>query len=415
MNKSKIILVIFVIIVVIKEFYILPAYLNIPLHFLSCLVSVGSDFFVYCYYDSFADAKKSLLSYTIMFLSFVSGLTLLWYNISAIILEFPDLLQPWFDTYPNMTCSVLRSETLGEMLLVGFTLVQLLKALIVYDSFLFQKLNHENTFKIILMFSSFIFFGGNILRGTYTRTLCTTTRFLRYEMFNGIKVSISEIEPGFSLYLLYTLFLLVASIFLGVLKKRKRKRLDRFSTMVNPQVIYSNKISPKQILIPMKTKVTIQNENLRNKKQLAVSNNICTISYTNESPSKCNDFLTSIEEPNQKKNFPKNSFKIISGQTTNPKEKEIPLAKIMNIEEYKNELVILREENTIQYKQRANQSNSILNIDPEKIVKNQECNLKITKFKDATKNLQLKGNFFYLKLKKYDYLICNLMYKLHPF
>ena len=410
MNKSNIALIIIVTVAVIKDFYILPTYINILMHLISCLVAVGSDYFVYCYYGSFTDARKSLLSYTIMLLSFVSGLTALWYNISAIILEFPDLLQPWFHTYPNATCSVLRAETLSQMMLAAFTLTQLLKALIVYDSFLFYKINHEKVFKIIIIVITIIFFGGNILRGIYKGTFCTATRFLRYEKFNGIKVPISEVKPGFPIYLLYVLFLLIASILLGVLKSRKRKRLDIFSTIVKKQAKFSifkpkSDVKPKQILSPSQLNVTFHNENVRNKKQLAASNNIFTISHTNESLYKFEDILTKIEESDQalgshvqREMSSSNSSKAFSMLTTNAKYQNIPLAKAININEYNKETDIIPEVDISKDEQTARENKSMIINDPLEIIQKQEHSQNCFRFKSATNYQHIKGNYFYLKL-----------------
>ena len=140
--KKKIITLIMTLIAIAKDCNILPTYLNIPLHLIICFLSLCSDIIVYCYYGSLPDCKKSLLTYIVRLMSVVSGVTVVWFNMSAIAVEFPAYTGQLLVAYPNTICSLLRSETFSEVIVLCIGLVQLCKAFIVSNSFYFLNMNH---------------------------------------------------------------------------------------------------------------------------------------------------------------------------------------------------------------------------------------------------------------------------------
>ena len=201
---KKVLPLILILIALIKDFFLLPTYLNVPIHFVVCLVALISELNVSTYYASIMDSKQNGLTYSIRLLSTVSCMTIVWYNTSAIVLEFSEIIQPAFDSYPNLTCSALRSENIGEMILVCTTIIQLYKTCIVYNLNFFMNMNHESTFRIVLCVFFSVCVSQNAFMLIYAETLCTKTKMQRLSSVHGIKVDDTAIKNGPPIFL-YTL------------------------------------------------------------------------------------------------------------------------------------------------------------------------------------------------------------------
>ena len=242
--KKKIITLIITLIAFAKDCNILPTYLNIFLHLLICFISVCSDIIVYCYYGSLPDCKKSLLTYIVRLMSVVSGVTVLWFNMSAIAVEFPAYTGQLLLAYPNLFCSLLRSETFSEVIIFSVALVQLCKAFIVSKTFFFLNMNHERVFKYILagVVAIFVIQNGSAL--IFTKTLCTDTKIKRLLQVQKIDLPKEVINQAPPLFLVHVLFAVISTLLLKFIKWKK------LTNRVSPNAGMSQPV-PKQLADPI--------------------------------------------------------------------------------------------------------------------------------------------------------------------
>ena len=231
-------------IALLKDFFILPAYINVALHLISCLAALASDKAVYSYYASIPDGKQNVQTYILKLLSLWSSVTVVAFNGSAIALEFSDHLEPVFIAYPNLVCSVLRSgETLAEMLIVLSTIIETFKAFIVYNSLTFMDLNHEKIYKIFLCLTISLFVSQNAFLMIYVGTVCPKTKLKRLSKVHGIKVS-DEIQNKHAppIFLFYIMMLILSSVFLRIMKYKKRRQHSKVVPFKSPDFPSSNDI-----------------------------------------------------------------------------------------------------------------------------------------------------------------------------
>ena len=222
--KKKIITLIVTLIAFAKDCNILPTYLNILLHMIICFVSMCSDIIVYCYYGSLPGCKKNLLTYIVRLMSVVSGVTVVWFNMSAIAVEFPAYTGQLLLAYPNIICSILRSETFSELIILSITLVQLCKAFIVSQTLYFLNMNHERVFKYILtgVIALFVTQNGSAL--IFTETLCTETKIKRLLQVQKIDLPQHVINIAPPWFLVHVLFAFISTLLFKFLKWKKLKK-----------------------------------------------------------------------------------------------------------------------------------------------------------------------------------------------
>ena len=207
-----------------KDCSILPIYLNIPLHFMVCLLAILADLAVFLYYGSLPDSKKNVLTYIVRFMSLVSGITVLWYNLSAVTLQFSHLLSQWIIEYPNLTCSLLRSETLSELIVLNFALIQFFKTWIVFNSLSFVNMNHEKVFRFVLATAVSVFIIHNTSVAWYAATLCPKTKVERMLNVHNLGVPKTEIKKAPPVFILHLLVTFIATALLKGLKYRNKRK-----------------------------------------------------------------------------------------------------------------------------------------------------------------------------------------------
>ena len=222
--KTNIILGVFSFVALIKDFHLLPVYINIPLHQIICTLSLIADIIVYCYYLRMPDSKKNVLTYVFRLLSVVSGITIVWYNVSQTMIELTVVTKPWLEKYPNLACSMLRSEVMGEMIFVGFTLIQFCKAGLAYNALLFLNLDHERLFKFILSGVIILFLSENIFNITYAGTLCTETKLQRLAKVSQTVIPKDMIKHAPSLYIVHAFVTLIATVIFKIVKIKKMEK-----------------------------------------------------------------------------------------------------------------------------------------------------------------------------------------------
>ena len=223
-------------IAIIKDFFILPAYINVILHLISCVSAVASDLAVYSYYKSLPAAKQNVLTYIVRLFSIVSSISVVWYCTSSIVLEFPYIFQSGFNAYPNLICTALRAENIGELLALCITLVQLSKTCIAYNSLLFMNLNHEKTFKIIFSMFISVFVCENLFLVIYAGTLCTETKLKRLSKVHGIEMNTAETKKAPPIFIVHILTALLSTIMFKI-SEYKNEREKRKVKAFNPPVL----------------------------------------------------------------------------------------------------------------------------------------------------------------------------------
>ena len=164
------------VVTMIKDCRLLPIYLNIPLHIIVCSVAFISDILLYKYFGSLPDFKKSILTYTVRMMAFTSCISVLWFNIAAVTLEFSGYFNEWIWEYPNLFCSLSRAETMSEVIMTAVIMVQLCKACIVFNSLSFLNMDHEKVFRFMACTALAIFIIQNSLEVFFIRTLCPATK-----------------------------------------------------------------------------------------------------------------------------------------------------------------------------------------------------------------------------------------------
>ena len=112
-----------------------------------------------------------------------------WLTISQLILQFPNFIQPWFEEYPNFTCTVLQGETTFIPCLLCVIPILSLTALLKISPFDFEDMNHERFYGVTSILWAFdasvhiIFFLVNY------GTLCNARQLTRLIHVRGININ----------------------------------------------------------------------------------------------------------------------------------------------------------------------------------------------------------------------------------
>ncbi len=229
-----------------KDSNILPIYFNIFLHIFVGLIAFASDVLVFKFYDTLPDYKKSVLTYSVRLMVVASGIAVVWYNLAAIILQFSYDISPLVADYPNMFCTLLRAETVCEVIVVAIIMIQLCKACIVFNSLLFLSMDHERVFKFILVFVQMIFITHNSLALTFTGTLCPMPKLSRVLKHITIEVPEEKKKTAPPLFFVYFLVAFLATIILKLVKKIKNRK-HRISPATVPQHFHTFYGIPKKL------------------------------------------------------------------------------------------------------------------------------------------------------------------------
>ena len=257
MVKNAFILIM-VTLTIVKDSNMLPGYLNVILHIVVGFIALASDVLVFKFYGSLPDFKKSVLTYTVRLLVVASGIAVVWYNLAAIILEFSFFISPWVAEYPNTCCTLLRVETVSEVMLVAIIMIQLCKACIVFNSLFFLSMDHERVFKFILVIVLVIFMTHNSLALFFAGTLCPLPKLSIILRLNKIQVQEEMKKTAPPLIFIYFNVTFLATIILKFVKriKNKNQRINpvvpqNFPTISGmPKNLKKNSIHPTNMNIP---------------------------------------------------------------------------------------------------------------------------------------------------------------------
>ena len=139
-------------------------------------------------------------------------MTHFWYTIQFIALQYPTFLQPWFDEYPNVMCTVFQADiTMGSVIMSTLQPIISLTVFLKFNPLKFQELNHERLYQ--RLFIIWALFNGTLLFIPlfFYGTLCSKSRVNRFIRHEGINISLDKIRTSycseFNLFL--NIFLLV--------------------------------------------------------------------------------------------------------------------------------------------------------------------------------------------------------------
>ena len=178
------------------------------------------------------ESRKTIMNYSVKMLSVVSGITVVWCTVSGILMEFSTFINPLFQEYPNLICSLMRGEIMSEMIILNFALIQILRLFLVYDSYAFLAINHEKVFRIIFVIFWTIFLSENIFCIINSGTLCTSIKVKRMLSLHNID-NFKDLKQSPPLWLLFGLIMLIASIAFGILKRIRFREQPKVTQQLN--------------------------------------------------------------------------------------------------------------------------------------------------------------------------------------
>ena len=248
---KKAFIVTMVTLTIIKDCNVMPKYVNIFLHILVGFTAFVSDVLVFKFYGTLPDYKKSVLTYSVRLLVVASGIAVVWYNLAAISLQCIYYISPLVAEYPNMCCTLLRAETVGEVIVVTTIMIQLCKACIVFNSLFFLSMDHEKVFKFMLVTSLVIFVTHNSLALIFAGTTCPAPKLSRILKLNKIEVPDEMKKAAPPLFFVYLIVAFLATIILKIVKKIKNRK-ERSKPYKNLATMYGipkrlNRIQPTNI------------------------------------------------------------------------------------------------------------------------------------------------------------------------
>ena len=231
---------------IIRDVSFVPISIKICLHIFLGMTVIIFLVTTYKYYGSLIETKKTILTYLMRALAIIGGLALVWYNIAAIVLEFPDALQPLFEKNPDLTCSILRAENVTPVIVQCLFLILYFKAYATFKPNEYLNMNHEKaykyamigfgTFTIIEQLSVCLLFG----------TLCVTAKINHLTIAVGIDIPEKNFKRAPPLFSIHCVFLMIAGLIYAFLrhKKQKSKRKIVPTSIESPNVNITNRLTP---------------------------------------------------------------------------------------------------------------------------------------------------------------------------
>ena len=231
---------------IIRDVSFVPISIKICLHIFLGMTVIIFLVTTYKYYGSLVETKKTILTYLMRALAIIGGLALVWYNIAAIVLEFPDALQPLFEKNPDLTCSILRAENVTPVIVQCLFLILYFKAYATFKPIEYLNMNHEKaykyamigfgTFTIIEQLSVCLLFG----------TLCVTAKINHLTIAVGIDIPEKNFKRAPPLFSIHCVFLMIAGLIYAFLRHRKQKSKRKIvpTSIESPNVNITNRLTP---------------------------------------------------------------------------------------------------------------------------------------------------------------------------
>ena len=200
------------VIVVIKEIYFIPRPLRIILHIISFIVSSFALKLIHDFYKSVPVVRQTSLTYCMRLLMILGIVFLIWYTIAVIIVEFPKLIEPYFASYPNLTCCVLRAEIMLQFIVLLLFFILCLQAYLNINPMKYLSLNHEHLFLVIFIIFMVTSIVELVIMLWVSGTYCSKTKWDRLIYGNKILVPRDKIKWAPKLLVMNCVFCAVPQI-----------------------------------------------------------------------------------------------------------------------------------------------------------------------------------------------------------
>ena len=157
------------------------------------------------------------------FLNVLAMITLLWHNVSEIILEFPLFVQPALESYPNLTCSWLRGGNLMPIIALCMTMIVCYKIFLTLDSTCYLSMDHERIFKIGLCYAISHYVIEHLFLTLKYGTICVKAKVQQLIFVKGVQLQRDHFNTAFMVFPVHVIFLVIATIGLKISKCYKQK------------------------------------------------------------------------------------------------------------------------------------------------------------------------------------------------
>ena len=200
------------VIVVMKDIIFIPRPLRIILHIISFMVSSFALKLIHDYYKSVPVARQTALTYCMRLLMILGIVFMIWYTIAVITVEFPKLIDPYFASYPNLTCCVLRAEIMLQFIVLLLFLILCLQAYLNINPMKYLSLNHEHLFLVIFIIFIVTSIVELVIMFWVSGTYCSKTKWDRLIYGNKILVPKDKIKWAPKLFVMNCVFCAVPQI-----------------------------------------------------------------------------------------------------------------------------------------------------------------------------------------------------------
>ncbi len=157
------------------------------------------------------------------FLNVLTMITLVWHNVSEIILEFPLFVQPALQSYPNLTCSCLRGGNLMPIIGLCMTMIVCYKIFLTLDSTCYLSMDHERIFKIGLGYAISHYVIEHLFLTLKYGTICVKAKVQQLIFVKGVNLQRDHFNTAFMVFPVHVIFLVIATLGLKISKCYKQK------------------------------------------------------------------------------------------------------------------------------------------------------------------------------------------------
>lgn len=233
-----------------KEMPFLPVSLKIIMHGLVCCTVISILMAGYFYYGSVPHAQTTVLTYLMRLLMIVTSSTVTWFNLLAVLLEYPRAADFWFEASPETACVFFRAEFfMGNALKCIITLFTF-RLYLTLHSLRFHRMNHEKVFKITLALLITLTLLENIAIYLSNRTLCSNLRLFQIlTKVHGVDLSVDAFQntsqpPLLAIQCALTIIPEIVRKFINYKRNKKSNRIISVSGTIPMNPISNGNIFP---------------------------------------------------------------------------------------------------------------------------------------------------------------------------
>ena len=250
--------------VTLMETNILPTFLKIALHVALCCSVLTFLAGGFLYYRSIPYERTTVLTYLMKSLMILTGLTVIWHDLSNIILQYPVQVGIWFEASPQATCAMFPNEIIG-MMIKCIILILSFRLYLTISPFCFHSLNHELIFEISLAMIVMVTFFESLLMYLAYGILCPNLRLLKLmAKIYGVTIPDEILEIGNQPPLLAIQAALVGvpEVMRKFLKYKSKDRSDMSQNSIRSSGL---QVTPQEVIIawiPMSERANNVDDNL---------------------------------------------------------------------------------------------------------------------------------------------------------